>query len=339
MGPNSIQKSALGNLTKLGYGAQGNVFNAPRAQLILQGKPFGEAAYKEYRADKINEVDVSILREMVAFLSSLPFTDGANLIARAAWPACLVEERSKIAGFLMPRIPSHFLINNFRLPSGKTKQVNAEFQHLLNDAKLLSAHGITLTDNIRYKLLHALAASLEFFHGYRIAVGDLSSRNVLFSLSPKQSVYFIDCDSMNFCGEFVLPQVETTDWDIRAVSPSEDLGTIQTDRYKFGLFVLRLFTGHQTTRDHTKLPSRVPDQLCSLVRRSLSANAHSRPDMSKWLKPLEDATMSTGATVTPHQTQPPPRTVKSPNNRWTILKTKLKEALIGGLDPFNLLRR
>lgn len=229
----------------------------PRVRLTLQGKASGEAAYKEYHNDKVDEVDVSVLREMVAFLSSLPFTDGASLVARAAWPICLVEERSKIAGFLMPCIPHQFVINNFRFPSGKTGRVNAEFQLLLNDEKFVSEHGIPLkTDPDRYELLYELAASLGLLHTYSIAVGDLSPTNLLFSPPPKPSVYFIDCDSMKFRGKAVLPKVETPDWDIRTISPFEVLSTPQTDCYKFGLFALRLFTGHQTTRDHTKLPSR-----------------------------------------------------------------------------------
>jgi len=283
---NKIPKSALGNLTKLGKGAQGTVFRAQRAQLTLHGKIFGEAVYKEYHSDKLNEIEVSVLHEMVAFLSSLPFADGANLVARTAWPVCLVEEGREIVGFLMPRIPPEFTIN-FRLPSGGSTRVNAEFQHLLNDDKFLLEHGITLTDPDRYELLYELAVSLELFHGYKIAVGDIYPKNVLFSLSPKPSVYFIDCDSMKFRGKAVLSKVETPSWDIRAISPFEDLATPQTDRYKYGLFVLRLFAKDQTTWNPIRLPPSVPDEIRSLVKWSLSTNARHRPTMEKWFNPLQ----------------------------------------------------
>lgn len=322
MDPTNIQKSALGNLIKLGRGGQGTVFKAPRAQLTLQGKAFfGEAVHKEYHSDKLNEIEVSVLREMVAFLATLPFADGANLIARAAWPVCLVEEGSEIVGFLMPCIPSPFTIN-FRLPSGVSKLLNAEFQHLLNDDKFLSDHGITLTDRDRYALLYELAASLDLFHGHKIAVGDLSPKNVLFSLSPKPSVYFIDCDSMEFRGKAVLPQVETPSWDIRTISSSQDLATPQTDRYKFGLFVLRLFSGDQTTRDHSRLPSNVPAVVRSMVERSLSPNAQYRPEMREWLKPLKEAERSAAKVQTPL-----PPIGSSSGTQTTKLKTPIQRPI------------
>jgi DNA-binding helix-hairpin-helix protein with protein kinase domain len=333
MSPTNIQKSALGNLTKLGRGGQGTVFRAPRAQLTLQGKAFGETVYKEYHSDKLNDIEVSVLRKMVAFLSSLPFAEGTNLVARAAWPVCLVEEGSKTVGFLMPCFLPRFIIDNYPVPSGRSRRVKAEFQHLLNDDKFLSVHGITLTDRDRYELLYELAASLELFHGYKIAVGDLSPKNVLFSFSsPKPSVYFIDCDSMKFRGEGVLPQGETASWDIRPISPSEDLATPQTDRYKFGLFVLRLFAGDQTTRDHNRLPSGVPNDVRSMVKQSLSPKAQYRPEMRKWFKPLEEAARSAAKVAWPLQSLTSSASPASAKKSKGIVKKALQDLF----DPFRL---
>ena len=85
-------------------------------------------------------------------------------------------------------------------------QVNAEIQHLLNHSSMLKARGIEITDAQRYSLLRAIAADLAFLHDHAICVGDISPKNLLFALSPREGAYFIDCDTMNVNGISALPQ-------------------------------------------------------------------------------------------------------------------------------------
>ena len=84
------------------------------------------------------------------------------------------------------------------------------------------------------------------FHRHGVAVGDLSPKNLLFSLGPPVKVYFVDCDGMRL-GRSVLPQVETPDSAVRDVNRTEELATPASDSYKLALLTLRLFAGDQST--------------------------------------------------------------------------------------------
>ena len=110
-------------------------------------------------------------------------------------------------GFVMPAIPDEFFI-----PLKTVKGVSntaAEFQHLLNHSSVLAARGIDIDDAQRYSLLREVASGLAFLHKHGVCVGDISPKNLLFSLTPHAAVYFIDCDAMRINGVSALPQMET----------------------------------------------------------------------------------------------------------------------------------
>lgn len=45
-------------------------------------------------------------------------------------------------------------------------------------------------------------------HKHGVYVGDISPKNLLFSLNPYEAVYFIDCDAMRINGVSVQRQVK-----------------------------------------------------------------------------------------------------------------------------------
>ncbi|MFZ3290703.1 MAG: hypothetical protein WA622_11770 [Mycobacterium sp.] len=118
----------------------------------------------------------------------------------------------------------------------------AEFQHLLNNESVLSARGIMIDDVQPYRLLREVASGLAFLHSHGVCVGDISPNNLLFSLTPRESIYFIDCDSRCINGVSALTQVETPGWEVPA---GEAQATIYSDSYKLGLLALRLLVGDQ----------------------------------------------------------------------------------------------
>ena len=79
-------------------------------------------------------------------------------------------------------------------------RTTAEFQHLLNHRSVLEARGIDLDDAQRYSLLREVASALAFLHKHGVCVGDISPKNLLFSLDPAAAVYFLDCDAMRING-------------------------------------------------------------------------------------------------------------------------------------------
>ena len=104
------------------------------------------------------------------------------------------------------------------------------------------------TPTERLMICRDFAAALHLVHKNDLVVGDLSARNGLYRLDERPSVMLVDCDAIRVRGTMAaMAQLNSPDWD-----PPERPLTQSSDRYKFGLFVLRcLSTGAQmsTTRD------------------------------------------------------------------------------------------
>ncbi|MGW4243818.1 hypothetical protein [Nocardia sp. NPDC004722] len=323
MAQQRLKRSQLGALRWLAEGGQGVVYDAPNVRMQYANS----LVYKEYKPKVLATLDVAALEAMPDYLESLPFTDGYDLLSRAAWPCRLVEEdaSNRVIGFVMPAIPGEFFVA-MTVQSGR-KSVTAQFQHLLNEDSVLLRRNIPLTDRDRYELLIHTAESLSVLHCRRIVVGDMSPMNLLFSLHPRRATYFIDCDAMRSGARTVSRQVETPEWDVETANPGEELATPQSDAYKFGLLALRLFAGDQFTREPDKLPTYVPSAVRRLTVAALSATPSLRPAPADWIPALTDAagtastygpqsatTMAASGPTTriPWQTNPSPTTVVHP---------------------------
>jgi sugar lactone lactonase YvrE len=185
---------------------------------------------------------------------------------------------------VMPAIPEAFFV---ALSTAKGVSTStAEFQHLLNHPTVLAARGITLGDAQRFSLLRETASALAFLHKHGVCVGDISPKNLLFSLTPQDGVYFIDCDAMRINGVSALPQVETPGWN----APSgEELATIYSDTYKLGLLALRLLAGDQDTTNPGHLPPTTPGLLRQIITDTLKNEPHRRPLPEAWTYVLGNA--------------------------------------------------
>jgi YVTN family beta-propeller protein len=255
--------------------------------------------FKEYKSTALATLNSTALEAMPRYLESLPFSEGMELINQAAWPCRLVENAGAVEGFVMPAIPDKFFLT-MRKASGPTR-VAGEFQHLLNDSGFLARRQIVISDRNRYELLTEVANALSIFHRHDIAVGDVSPKNLLFATSPRASVYFIDCDAMRLKGNSVLPQLETPGWEVPTGNSREELATVTSDSYKFGLLALRMLVGDQDTKDTARLPKDTPSPIRQLISESLSPRPRARPAPEDWGVPLTDAasTASTGLQVVP----------------------------------------
>ena len=261
-----IQRDKLGALTKIGQGGQGVVYGAPN----VKTKFAASMVYKEYKPQTLADIDFTALAAMPALVEdSLSYAEAERLISVAAWPCALVEDAGASTGFVMPAIGEEFFI-----PLTTVKGVStaaAEFQHLLNHPSVLAARGIDIDDAQRYSLLREVASGLAFLHKHGVCVGDISPKNLLFSLTPHEAVYFIDCDAMRINGVSVLRQVETPGWQAPA---GEELATVYSDTYKLGLLALRLLAGDHDTTNLQHIPSTAPATCCA--RSSPTPSATSR---------------------------------------------------------------
>ena len=255
----------MGVLERLGHGGQGVVYRAPSVRTAFARS----MVYKEYKAATLASLDVNALRAMPEFLESLAYGDGAELIAMAAWPCRVVEDGAVTTGFVMPAIPDEFFCDFWTSNAVMPSKVMAEFQHLLNDPQVVAARfgGTGVSERQRYELLRAAASALSFLHERGVCVGDISPKNLLFSLAPAPAVYFVDCDAMRVKGVSLSHQVETPGWGVPA---GEEKATVLSDRYKLGLLALRLLVGDQDVRDPARLPGSVPVWLASVITETLT---------------------------------------------------------------------
>jgi len=286
----------IGPLTKLAGGGQGIVYSAP-AQSTVFAKSM---VFKQYKSATLASLNVAGLEAMPAFLESLQYMEGARLIAQAAWPCAIVENEGNAVGFLMPAIPDDFYIDLCTVKG--FSRVAAEFQHLLNEPQVLSMlmPSETIDSRQRYTLLKRAASALSFFHGHQLCVGDISPKNLLFSLRPT-AVYFIDCDAMRLKGISLTDQVETPGWEVPS---GEEKATVFSDRFKLGLLALRLLAHRQDSRDPALLPLSTPTELRKIITDTLSARSPAqRPTLSQWISALDSAIVASPA----NSLGPPPR--------------------------------
>lgn len=307
-----VDVSQIGALDKLGQGGQGIVYRAPSVHSTYARS----MVYKAYRPATLASLDVDALAALPEFLEALPYSDGARLISLTAWPCVTVCDGGKTVGFLMPSIPEEFFTEIWtNKPTPST--VMAEFQHLLNDPHILAMRfkGSAITERQRLELLHQLALALAFLHERGVVIGDISPKNVLYSLSPSPAAYFIDCDAMRVNGVSPSAQVETPGW---AVPRGEEKATVYSDRYKLGLMALRLLVGDQETKDVKRLPGYVPEDLRSVIKDTLSNEPQDRPELLAWDAALKQAI----ASAPKHQSKPaytPPPSTTYPSQPPTVV--------------------
>jgi hypothetical protein len=272
-----IARSDLVLGTALGGGGQGKVW-AVEKRLVNRKWP---VAYKEYKPDSQGQLRIDALERMVAFLPERPLPVGQWLAEHAAWPAALVTEGSQVRGFLMRQIPDEFFIT---LPSGDRKAAGFEF--LLNSLSYVNMMVGNVTPRQVFGLLLSFADILERLHGLGVVAGDLSPKNLLFSLSgPRPSCFLIDCDAMGLRGDWVLKPVQTPGWQLPDGEAPE---TPEGDRYKFALLAVRLFLHEQHGKDAAAL-RRMDGAVADLAERGLSRTPTDRPALSDWLDPLRRA--------------------------------------------------
>jgi eukaryotic-like serine/threonine-protein kinase len=269
-----IQRDRLGELTRIGQGGQGVVYAAPN----VKTKFAASMVYKEYKTQVLGGIDFTALAAMPALVEdTLTYKEAERLISLAAWPCALVENSGASSGFVMPVIPAEFFVELTTVKG--VSSTTAEFQHLLNHPSVLAARGTIIDEAQRYALLREAASGLAFLHKHGVCIGDISPKNLLYSLTPHEAVYFIDCDAMRINGVSALAQVETPGWQVPS---GEELATIYSDTYKLGLLALRLCAGDHDTTNSDHLPPTTPALLRQLITDTLTKSPQQRPLPEAW---------------------------------------------------------
>lgn len=292
MAPPRLSSAQLGVAERVLAGVRWDMYRTSGIRL----PETAEVAYARYDDEIRPGVDSSVLEYLAGFAESLPAETAAALRTHTAWPLRLIEDPAGgVTGFATAAVPAQFFLPASTGTPGY--RVPAEIRQLLADPDLLTERGLAVTDQQRYRLLLATARTLAMLHQLGIAVGDMSSGSLLFGITTVVEVYFTDADAMRVHGHSVLAQVETPGWDVRSVNPGEELGTVASDSYKFGLLALRLLVGDPLTRDPELLAARVPRPIRDLVRATLSAEPSARPQPASWEPALLAAIAEVAQTV------------------------------------------
>ncbi len=311
----TVDDLRIGDL--LAEGGEGRVFELPlQPHLVI----------KRYRRPAARE----FLDDLVAWPERLiDPTRSQRIRAGTSWPAATVIEAPAAglgppaaAGVLLPRAPRRFAV---RHRDGTTRL--ATLSYLTADpAHRAVAYGLSLPDPVspeRLGLVYALARVLEAFEtAYpRIGHGDLSTKNVLWSLQRGPEVFVLDCDN---CEQFdpdgrsLTPagrrRAMTPNWDDPAVAGGGN-PTLASDRYSLALVFLRVVgaanfpiqarqrQGGPITVDFAVPRGHLGDALLgpgadlwTLCERGLDvSDPASRPPAAAWLAPLEAVLDALGA--------------------------------------------
>jgi hypothetical protein len=268
--------------------------------------------------------DAEFLQRLVEWPDSLPEERAVTVRAASAWPSAVVRSQEQEgAGLLVPRAPRRFTV---RHRDGHSRL--ASLSYLTADpAHRAAAYGLVLPPVAgpeRVGIVYALARLLAAFEAGRpmVSHGDLSTKNVLWSLQRGPEVYVIDCDS----AELFDPdgrrssgpgrrRAMTPNWDDPAVPPGQD-PSWATDRYSLALIFLRVVGGanfpiqaRQRTGGRLEVRFPVPPgpgadvllderaAVWNLCARALSLQGE-RPAAADWLGPLEALLQAMGAAST-----------------------------------------
>lgn len=365
----------LGGL--LAEGGEGRVFEVVSAPPGLGGP--GPVVYKQLRSPRpLGELRAVVavpgavraarpeLAERVRTGSSWPLAVVVDEAAPTASVASSAGREGPLAlGALLPRAPERFRVLH---RDGSARL--AGLSYLATDPDRVElAYGVDVPAPgaaERVAIVLSLALLLEALQeapgAPPVAHGDLSARNVLWSLAPAPEVYVIDCDGAAPAGGADRPRVTTPNWEDPALRPGGPV-SLAADRYALGLTFLRVvgaanfpLQGRQRSGAPVavdlELPRswrRLPDMawLWRLCERSLSVvGAEHRPAPSEWVaalrallaelgQPVSGQAAGAGATVPVLAGEAPPDVEVRPVLRhrapstWQLVRPERQTAPVG----------
>jgi len=277
--------SALGHpstFQELGKGGEGQVFSVP-------SRP--NSVYKQYLQTAATAPGQGALQALIDLKSTMSVIEQSWLSEHAVWPETIVVDQGRMRGFLMRKIaPEYFRKQGVRL---NPRNVLCEWNLLaMRDRYLRNPNIVSTVPNIQpfdaLRLVIDLAKTVALMHKYRVIVGDMSGRNLLWTDSPTWRVLIIDCDSLRVDGSAgVASPKQSPDWDDPHLNGAAT--TQNSDIYKLGLAAFRGVWAATTDRpDHSvplRVPSGIPEDLANLVLSSTGTSG--RPSADEWVTRLE----------------------------------------------------
>ena len=318
--PEEIERARLTVGPLLATGGEGLVHE-------IVGQP--DSLYKSYKVPVPREPLLALVRWPREMSAQHP-AGAARVRAASAWPTTVVVDPDSdlASGTVLPRAPQRFWL---RHRDGSSRL--ASLSYLTADpGQRAAAYGLALPPPMaveRLGLAYALARLLDALGSASPAAGhgDLSAKNVLWSLERGPEVYLIDCDNTELFGVDGTPvtagrrRAMTPNWDDPSI-PAGANPDLASDRYSLALIFLRIVGAahfpiqvHQRRGETVPIDFEVPGSarrlpslergapLWRLVARGLStADPSGRPAAGEWAATLETVLAEMGASATVRQT-------------------------------------
>jgi serine/threonine protein kinase len=275
------RRATLGEMQLLGAGGMGAVYLLSSYNLANAAGPF---VYKEYDPKILPDVSGQGLASVIGVRERLGPQERQWLDGCTVWPLRIVEDRGAVTGIIMRLIPEDYY-QQIVLPSGDPALLIRDLQSLLISRSRCKKYGYPFAEpRQRLQLCALFAYMVAFLHRRDIVFGDISPSNVLYRLMPETGLMLVDCDAIRKVGSAqVVPQGHTPDWfpPERFTKPQ----SVRSDRYKLGLFILRVLSpgdGASVNRDPEAARPALDARGLQLLRASLSTDLDARTDAKTW---------------------------------------------------------
>jgi len=279
------ERSSLGTLRELGSGGEGRVFE-------VLGSP--GVTYKEYLYPDDSSRHETGLTRLIdiggSIDKSLQASGLGSITSLASWPTTVVRDHGEFVGYLMAKIPDHFMVS---IQVG-TNPIGTRRPLEWNDLtyRSMSKPNVRMTasypDNIlvRAHLARDFAFVVDALHTAGIILGDISGKNLLWSIANGPAIYLIDTDGfrIRFSGG-VSSAKQSPGWIDPTINGRET--TVESDRFKLGLAVYRgVFAARDDmpNQEWRTVVGAIAPQLVPPVDRLVSGE---RPTAHEWATALD----------------------------------------------------
>jgi hypothetical protein len=320
-------------MRELGRGGEGIVYKSPL---------LGSEVYKEFLSTCATTPDAAALEQLIV-IADQTWTERDRdwLVSRTTWPRRMVMDGPHLRGYVMPEIPLGFF---------RRYGIRASPRVVPCEWNYLSLRAATLNPNIVsdipvpspkeiWDLLSDLAGTIAVLHSYDVVVGDISGRNLLWTIAPRPTVLVIDCDSFRLAGHGgVGTPKQSPDWeDPESVGPT----TQSSDVYKLGLAAFRAMAGAGTDRPTASLTASSIElfthsqgaaaTLAELIRASVGPTSD-RPTAAEWRQRLLLGGRRM-VPVAPPQPAPPIGAEAPEARKWVALTPRQEPTVVEAWGP------
>jgi|688.fasta_scaffold27218_2 hypothetical protein len=278
---NEINEETLGLLDdRIGDGGEGEVFRIPN----MPGQ-----VYKKFKKSVSADISEVGLIETIKILETFSSEDKKYIESRTVWPHTLVRRDSRVSGFIMPILGSEFFCLQGQAASPietfsdwnklSYRDITAANLNIYTSLPNLSepSHRLELL-----KLLLDLTKIFSVLHKYGVVIGDVSGRNLVWTIEPEPRVVVIDCDGLRKAGtDAVTKAKQSPDWfDKHLVGPT----TLDSDLYKLALAVFRAyFSATISYPDRPLTLGSMTDEDKALLEMAIRGTGQSaRPSAMEW---------------------------------------------------------